>query len=1378
MRGKVMKRFLVFISVLLFFFFNGNEIQAQTKGLIIKPASVAGRTVLDPNNDGYVSQTDEGFINNDEAESELPFTRMVLPQPEPTSDVRTGPNCGFTDFVDAPDEYSSAYFYLHNDGIDTNLVFRFRLGNYAPNSKGYSVLIDTDGKFGNTGANADPNYVTGNPGFEMEIILTTNFGVRLYNTDGTATPSLLTTLAYNDYAQIAIARSQNCSSNDYFYDFYMPLATIQSYFPTFKSTTSIRMIPNTVINTLSALRGGISDMAGFDNSAYGSNIELAWTNYINLHPPVSLDDAPTGFAPARTVAPFVSSPIFVSATSISGSSTEANGTVIRIYKNGSLLGTTTVNNNSFTLTGVVGLALNDSIDATAEASGKSISLNSNKVFVTQATNCTNVPTLGCSGRKGFSGNGPTSAPTGTTIRIYGPNDPNTLYQTVTTNASNFWIYNCSGHASNCGGGGSNCVPDGTYYISAQIDGNCESAKTVTACINTPGTTTTPVISTNPITPATTTITGTATSGATVYLYKDGYYVTSTTATGGNYTFNSQTFSLGQVVSVYAISGTNCISGAATRTVNTKTATPTVNGPILNGATTVSGISSEAAGTKIYIYRNGTLIDSTTVNAYGNWTKTGLAALTSGQNIKATAIATGKTISDDSNIVTVLGISTAPVITGSYSEAGTSVTGTSGMANGTVIKVYIDGGLLGETTVSGGTWTLSGLSATNYDLYAGGTLTATATGSGLGESTSSAGVTVSCSNPLNTLNIDVLIDSACLNTSAQIMLLNSQSGVIYTLKDEAVSNNRGSSRLGDGDDIILATVRLTQSETFKVHALKLPQTACNTVLTNSATVPVKYPEDISGLEANDYLWLGNSGDSTWNEKGNWIRWNGTAFDLVDAPPTTTNDVVIKKTQSCIHNLPYVVTSIANNSVCRNITIEADATLVMEETDNRILTVTGNWINRGSFIANGGTVRFNGNTTQTIFNQSGTENFNHIIIEESNTVVQLLSDITTDSDGVVTLENGIIDLNEKTLTINNNATNAIVRNQGYILSESQSGAGAVYRNISSNTATNYTFPLGNADGDYIPVTMNLSSGNIGMAGVASYFADLSDTSTSLPQGSDKVEKVTAPVERIQRFWHLYSNQPAETYTVTVAFQFTEAESPINGIENTEADGILMQRYDNTRNEWDAPKPLQTYNHSQKSVSVQGITGFSWWGGGNNNSTSLPITLTSFKANCNNDKVAITWITAAEINSDKFTLLRSSDGTTFEAIASIKAAGNSSNYNQYEYIDNDMISGSRYYTLMQTDWDGTSEIFNTITANCNATSQIISVYPNPAKGYVNISSDKNISEIEIYNTNNQLISSYNIAMSNTANINTEKLSEGVYMLLIKGIEGQYHKKLIVTH
>src|SRR5690606_19509325 len=137
-------RYLVFVATILF---ASIEAIAQTRGLIFEPASGAGTVVLDPNGDGYVSQTTAGFINNDQAESEIPYMKLVFPGSEPTSDVRNGPNCGFTDFVDSGTE-DPAQSYLD---ANNNWLFRFRMGAVAPNAKSYSVLIDTDGKFGATG---------------------------------------------------------------------------------------------------------------------------------------------------------------------------------------------------------------------------------------------------------------------------------------------------------------------------------------------------------------------------------------------------------------------------------------------------------------------------------------------------------------------------------------------------------------------------------------------------------------------------------------------------------------------------------------------------------------------------------------------------------------------------------------------------------------------------------------------------------------------------------------------------------------------------------------------------------------------------------------------------------------------------------------------------------------------------------------------------------------------------------------------------------------------------------------------------------------------------------------------------------------------------
>jgi hypothetical protein len=129
-------RILFFIALMFQFF----QLRAQTKGLIYDPATGAGQSILDPNLDGYTSFNTMGFVSNDQTESELPYTAVPVPSTEPTSDLGPGPDCGFTDFVDSGIEDP----VLNYISPANNWLFRLRMGNTAPNSKGYSILVDTD----------------------------------------------------------------------------------------------------------------------------------------------------------------------------------------------------------------------------------------------------------------------------------------------------------------------------------------------------------------------------------------------------------------------------------------------------------------------------------------------------------------------------------------------------------------------------------------------------------------------------------------------------------------------------------------------------------------------------------------------------------------------------------------------------------------------------------------------------------------------------------------------------------------------------------------------------------------------------------------------------------------------------------------------------------------------------------------------------------------------------------------------------------------------------------------------------------------------------------------------------------------------------------
>ena len=113
------------------FLFLTNYVNAQTKGLIVEPATGGGTAVLDPNGDGYVSGSTAGFSANDSAESEIPFVPFIFPGLEPTTDINNGPDCGFTDFVDTGG-FDPAFSYFDPSG---NWLFRLRLGDISSNAK-------------------------------------------------------------------------------------------------------------------------------------------------------------------------------------------------------------------------------------------------------------------------------------------------------------------------------------------------------------------------------------------------------------------------------------------------------------------------------------------------------------------------------------------------------------------------------------------------------------------------------------------------------------------------------------------------------------------------------------------------------------------------------------------------------------------------------------------------------------------------------------------------------------------------------------------------------------------------------------------------------------------------------------------------------------------------------------------------------------------------------------------------------------------------------------------------------------------------------------------------------------------------------------------
>jgi hypothetical protein len=183
-------------------------------------------------------------------------------------------------------------------------------------------------------------------------------------------------------------------------------------------------------------------------------------------------------------------------------------------------------------------------------------------------------------------------------------------------------------------------------------------------------------------------------------------------------------------------------------------------------------------------------------------------------------------------------------------------------------------------------------------------------------------------------------------------------------------------------------------------------------------------------------------------------------------------------------------------------------------------------------------------------------------------------------------------------------------------------------------------------------------------------------------------------------------------------------------------------------------------------------------------LPIQLLDFNAVKNGNRVDLQWNTATETNNDYFTVERSKDIVTFEPLVMVKGAGNSTSALHYKAMDELPFSGTSYYRLKQTDFDGKFSYSNIAAVNFD-TAIPFDVFPNPSDGSnLNINIQSENTEpifIVIYDTQGRETFSKVIVVGNTTgNISlidsSQKLAAGIYIIAASSNSNIVRKKIIV--
>lgn len=118
--------------------------------------------------------------------------------------------------------------------------------------------------------------------------------------------------------------------------------------------------------------------------------------------------------------------------------------------------------------------------------------------------------------------------------------------------------------------------------------------------------------------------------------------------------------------------------------------------------------------------------------------------------------------------------------------------------------------------------------------------------------------------------------------------------------------------------------------------------------------------------------------------------------------------------------------------------------------------------------------------------------------------------------------------------------------------------------------------------------------------------------------------------------------------------------------------------------------------------------------NTTGTLPVQLVSFTARRVAAAAVLTWATATETRNAGFTVERSADGQTWQAVKQVVGHGTSSQAHTYSYSE-PTDAGAVYYRLAQRDTDGTTT-YSPVRALPAVDAPVV-LYPNPSAGTFSI-------------------------------------------------------------
>lgn len=365
-----------------------------------------------------------------------------------------------------------------------------------------------------------------------------------------------------------------------------------------------------------------------------------------------------------------------------------------------------------------------------------------------------------------------------------------------------------------------------------------------------------------------------------------------------------------------------------------------------------------------------------------------------------------------------------------------------------------------------------------------------------------------------------------------------------------------------------------------------------------------------------------------------------------------------------------------------------------TNNRNISIAGNWTNLGTINIGTGTVSFTGGNAQTI---AGTASFYNLAISKSANNVTLASPTTVTNN--LTLTTGHIVASTAPLALGS-ATISGGSASSYI-------AGTVTKLIASGTQS---MPLGSiTPGRYRPASI----GNPSAADTWTFEYVAADPTTG---GYNSKTMDAANLAKVSGFeyWNI-SRTGGTVADLTLTYGPGSYIPPNIGVLSS----LRVVKWNTGTSRWELATGVPPANFVVTGDNISGtvrapqVTSFSPHTFGSTDPVSpLPIELIYFRASLVQNHVELTWETASEKNNDYFTVEKASNPETFESLVRVEGKGTTSTRSKYSAIDTNPYIGLSYYRLKQTDFDGNTSYSKPQPIQYEGPEfSTLEVYPNPA-------------------------------------------------------------------